>query len=94
MSDNTKLNPGSPGGDTVRTLDRTGTGIPKTEVVTLDLGSGDGRSEFVSGFPLPITFPDIPVDDDGIQQISLSSSTMDSIEILFRQLIAVGLRGG
>jgi len=43
-SDNTLLNPGA-GGDTIRTLDRTGTGSPKTEVVQLDLGGPDPNKE-------------------------------------------------
>ena len=44
MADNTLLNIGA-GGDTIRTLDRTGTGTPKTEVVQLDLGGADPNRE-------------------------------------------------
>ena len=44
MADNTLLNPGA-GGDTIRTLDRTGTGTPKTEVVQLDVGGPDPNAE-------------------------------------------------
>lgn len=86
MADNTLLNPGA-GGDTIRTLDKTGTGVPKTEVVALDLGGGDGSSEFITGFPIPAT-ADSQIDDDGNPQVSLSYGTMDAIEVLFRQLIA------
>jgi hypothetical protein len=88
MADNTLLNPGSVGGDTIRTLDRTGTGAPKTEVVTIDLGGGDGRGENIINFPIPTASPDAPVDDDMFPVFSLSPSSMDAIEMLFRQLIA------
>jgi hypothetical protein len=88
VTDNTNLNPGV-GGDTIRTLDRTGTGQPKTEVVTIDLGGGDGRSESILSFPISVSNPDAPVDDDGNPVISLSATTIDAIEMLFRQLIAV-----
>ena len=44
MADNTVLNPGA-SGDTIRTLDRTATGSPKTEVVTLDLGGPEPNAE-------------------------------------------------
>jgi hypothetical protein len=44
MASNTNLNPGS-GGDTIRTLDRTGTGSPKTEAVALDLGGPTPNAE-------------------------------------------------
>jgi hypothetical protein len=87
MADNTLLNLGNLG-DTIRTLDKTGTGIPKTEVVALDLGGGDGRSEFLSSYPLPISLPDVSQDDDGNPVFSLSPSTIDALEILFRQTIA------
>jgi hypothetical protein len=85
--DNTTLPTGA-GGDTIRTLDKTGTGAPKTEVVALDLGGGDGRSEFIASAPLPVALADVPPDDDGTPTLSLSSATMDQLEILFRQLIA------
>ena len=55
MTDNTLLNPGSPGGDTVRTLDRTGTGTPKTEVVQLDAGGPDPNSESLVNANNPLT---------------------------------------
>lgn len=84
MSDNTTLPSGS-GGDTIRTIDKTGTGLPKTEVVALDLGGGDGRSESILNFPVPASLPDVPVDDDGNPMFSLSPSTMDALEMLFRQ---------
>lgn len=84
--DNTVLPTGG-GGDSIRTLDKTGTGIPKTEVVALDLGGGNGRSESIASFPLPVTL-DGPVDDDGNPTLSLSSASMDALEILFRQTIA------
>lgn len=87
MSDNTTLPVGA-GGDTIRTLDKTGTGTPKTEVVALDLGGGDGRSEFITGFPLPTALSDVPVDDDGNPTFSLSPASMDALEILFRQTIS------
>ena len=44
MSDNTTLNPGA-AGDSVRTLDRTGTGAPKTEVTQLDIGGPSPNAE-------------------------------------------------
>lgn len=55
MSDNTQL-PSAAGGDTIRTLDRTGLGLPKTEVVQLDAaGSSASKESLVSGNnPLPI----------------------------------------
>lgn len=86
MADNTQLGVAA-GGDSIRTLDKTGTGAPKTEVVGLDLGGGDGRGEFIASFPLPVT-SDAPVDDDNIPLLSLSPSSMDAIEMLFRQTIA------
>lgn len=85
--DNTTLPTGG-GGDTIRTLDKTGTGAPKTEVVALDLGGGDGRSEAIASFPLPVKLDDVPVDDDGTPIYSFSGATLDAIEMLFRQLIA------
>jgi hypothetical protein len=88
MSDNTTLP--TPGlGDTIRTLDKTGTGAPKTEVVTMDVGGGDGRAENLLTLPIPTALSDVPTDDDGIPVFSLSPASMDAIEILFRQLIAV-----
>jgi hypothetical protein len=89
MTDNTQLPPGT-GGDTIRTLDKTGTGLPKTEVVAIDLGGGDGRSENILTFPIP-TAPDIPSDDDSYPTLSLSPNTMDALETLFRQLMAAVL---
>lgn len=55
MSDDTTLNQAA-GGDTVRTLDRTGTGKPKTEVVQLDTaGSSLNAESLVSAQnPLPV----------------------------------------
>lgn len=44
MADNTTLNVGTQG-DVIRTLDRTGTGAPKTEVVTLDLAGPEPNAE-------------------------------------------------
>jgi hypothetical protein len=87
MADNTLLNVGI-AGDVIRTLDKTGTGNPKTEVVALDLGGGDGRSEQISGFPIPASLPDVPVDDDGVPLSSWSPSTMDWFETLMRQTMA------
>src|SRR6266403_1081061 len=88
--DNTVL-PSGGGGDSIRTLDKTGTGAPKTEVVAWDLGGGDGRSEFIATQPLPTALADVPVDDDGNPLFSLSPSSMDALEMLFRQTItAVG----
>lgn len=86
MADNTQLATAA-GGDTIRTLDKSGSGAPKTEVVALDLGGGDGRSEFIATAPLPIAL-DGPVDDDGVPLWSLSPSSMDALEMLFRQTIA------
>lgn len=56
MSDNTTLAPAS-GGDTVRTLDRTGTGAPKTEVVQLDVGGASTSAESLVSAqnPLPVS---------------------------------------
>lgn len=88
MSDNTQLSPAVAPGDVIRTLDKTGTGAPKTEVIGLDLGGGDGRPELIGSFPLPAALPDLPTDDDAAPQFSLSSATMDALEILFRQTIA------
>lgn len=85
--DNTQLQVGA-GGDTIRTLDKTGTGAPKTEVVALDLGGGDGRSEYIGSYPLPVKLDDVPVDDDGNPLASLSPATLDALEILFRQTMA------
>jgi hypothetical protein len=93
MVDNTLLNVVGVAGDTVRTLDKTGTGAPKTEVVTIDLGGGDGRAENILYFPIPVSLADIPQDDDAIPMISMSSSSMDNIEMLFRQLIATMKHG-
>ena len=87
MTDNTQLPPGT-GGDTIRTLDKTGTGLPKTEVVAIDLGGGDGRSENIPSFPIPTVLSDVSQDDDGVPVFSFSPSTMDALEILFRQLMA------
>jgi hypothetical protein len=92
MTDNTLLNPGV-GGDTVRTLDKTGNGAPKTEVVTIDVGGGDGRSEFISAYPIPAILADVPQDDDGNPVFSLSPVSMDALEMLFRQLIAATFHG-
>lgn len=86
MPDNTTLLSGG-GGDTIRTLDKTGTGQPKTEVVALDLAGGDGRGENILSFPVPTALADVPVDDDGTPTLSLSPVTMDALEMLFRQLI-------
>ena len=86
MADNTALNPGV-SGDIVRTLDKTGKGAPKTEVVTIDVGGGDGRSEFISAYPIPAILADVPQDDDGNPFFSISQNSMDNIEILFRQLM-------
>lgn len=78
-TDNTRLNPGS-GGDTIRTLDRTGTGAPKTEVVQLDLGGPDPNAEFlvaagsaVSARSLPVVIASdqaaVPITTSGALQI-------------------------
>lgn len=55
MPDNTQLPTGA-GGDTIRTLDRTGLGLPKTEVVQLDAAGNSLNAEsLVSGNnPLPV----------------------------------------
>lgn len=87
MTDNTQLPPGT-GGDTIRTLDKTGTGLPKTEVVALDLGGGDGRGENILTFPIPTALADVPQDDDGGPVVTLSQTSIDALEVLFRQLIA------
>lgn len=87
MPDNTTL-PSGTGGDTIRTLDKTGTGSPKTEVVALDLAGGDGRGENILTFPVPTALADVPVDDDGTPMFSFSPVTMDALESLFRQLMA------
>jgi hypothetical protein len=87
MADNTTLPPGV-GGDTFRTLDKTGTGTPKTEVFALDVAGGDGRGENILTFPVPTSLPDVPVDDDGGTSVSLSPATTDALEVLFRQLMA------
>lgn len=54
--DNTTLNPAS-GGDAVRTLDRTGTGVPKTEVVQLDVAGPSSSAESLvsAANPLPVS---------------------------------------
>jgi hypothetical protein len=89
VSDNTQLPPGA-GGDTIRTLDKTGTGAPKTEVVALDLGGG--RGELILRAPIPVVLADVPVDDDGTPVVSLSASTLDALDMLFRQTIAATQR--
>lgn len=89
MSDNTTLNP--PGvGDVIRTLDKGRADGAETEVVTLDVG---GRGENILTFPIPVALPDVLPDDDGIPVFSLSPVSMDAIEMLIRQLIAVMPRG-
>lgn len=88
MSDNTALAPAT-SGDTIRTLDKGRTDGAKTEVVTLDVG---GRGENILTFPVPVTLADVPQDDDGILVLSLSPASMDAIEMLFRQLIAISGR--
>lgn len=87
MADNTTL-PSGTGGDTIRTLDKSGTGIPKTEMVAVDLGGGDGRGESILTLPMQAALADIPVDDDGTPLFSLSPTSMDALEMLFRQTIA------
>lgn len=88
MSDNTQLpTPGA--GDTIRTLDKTGRGLPKTEAVVLDIAGGNGRAEQILSVPVPVGLPELAVDDEGIPLVSLSPATMDAIEMLFRQLIAI-----
>lgn len=57
MSDNTLLNPGT-GGDVIRTLDKTGTGVPKTQVVALDVGGGDGTGEVIASLDSPVPVMD------------------------------------
>lgn len=91
MTDNTVLIAGT-GGDTIRTLDKSGTGSPKTEVVAIDLAGSDGRGENIASFPLPVA-ADLATDDDGFPFMSLSATSMDAIEMLFRQLIAAVGRG-
>lgn len=46
MADNTLLNVGS-GGDSIRDIDRTGTGAPKTQVVALDFGGPGATAEII-----------------------------------------------
>lgn len=87
MADNTPLLPGT-GGDTIRTLDKTGRGLPKTEVIALDLGGGDGRPENILTLPVPMALAEVPVDDDGLPVFSLSAVSTDALEKLFRQLMA------
>jgi hypothetical protein len=57
MSDNTLLNPGN-GGDVIRTLDKTGTGVPKTQVIALDVGGGDGTQEVIASLNKPVPILD------------------------------------
>lgn len=54
-TDNTLLNVGS-GGDTIRTLAKTGNSGAKTEVVQLDAGGGDANAESLvsASNPLPV----------------------------------------
>lgn len=88
MPDNTTLP--TPGlGDVIRTLDKGRSDHAETEVVTIDVG---GQGENILTFPVPVAL-DVPQDDDGSPVMSLSSVTMDAIEILFRQLMAVMKRG-
>lgn len=87
MPDNTTLPTGS-GGDTIRTLDKTGTGTPKTEVVALDVAGGDGRGENILTFPVPTALADVPQDDDGLPTVTLSQPSIDALESVLRQLIA------
>lgn len=89
MSDNTALNPAT-SGDTIRTLDKGRSDGAKTEVVTLDVG---GRGENILTAPVSVSLPDVPQDDDGIPVFSLSPTSMDAIEMLFRQLKVVCGRG-
>lgn len=92
-SDNTQVNPAvAPGGSAIRTLDKTGAGAPKTELAALDLGGGAGRPELIASLPVPIAWADAPVDDDGALVCSLSAASLDALEILFRQLMAVAGR--
>lgn len=93
MADNTTLTKGTQDGDPIRLLDKTGTGAPKTEVVALDVGGGDGTGELIASSPLPITLVDVPTDDDGNRVLSLSPASMDALEMLFRQLMAAARHG-
>jgi len=90
--DNTTLpSPGS--GDTIRTLDKGRSDGAKTEVVIVDVGGGDGRSENLLTFPVPVSLADVPQDDDGLPVFSLSPASMDNTETLFRQLMAAARHG-
>jgi hypothetical protein len=60
VSDNTTLPPGA-GGDTIRTLDRTGTGSPKTEVVQLDVGGPEPNSEELLSLGKQLADDSLPV---------------------------------
>ena len=60
MSDNTTLPPGA-GGDTIRTLDRTGTGSPKTEVVQLDVGPWSRTRRSYSSLESSLADDSLPV---------------------------------
>ena len=80
MADNTVL-PTSGAGESIRTLDKTGTGTPKTEVLALDAVGGSGRGENILTFPLSASH-DFPLDDDAVPVVSLSPPTLDALEIL------------
>jgi len=77
MTDNTPLNPGT-GGDSVRDIDKTGTGI-KTQVMVLDAGGG-GAENLVSannGLPVNVNGTDtagathrILTDTKGVLQVN------------------------
>jgi hypothetical protein len=84
MADNTVLNPGSLG-DTIRTLDRTKTGSPKTEVVTLDLGGPEPNAENLLAAgqatmagSLPVTIASNQVDPYMLQLLMLKSLTLQA----------------
>lgn len=84
MADNTTLNPGS-SGDVIRTLDRTGTGVPKTEVVQLDLGGGDPNREFLIQAVVPVALDGAQYDDDGNILVAFAPSTDAATNTLQQQ---------
>lgn len=71
MSDNTLIPPGSIGGDTIRDIDRSGSG-PKTQVVALDAGGQSVESLVSPTNPLPVSVQTDPkqFDDDGIPYVN------------------------
>lgn len=87
MADNTVLNTGS-GGDSMRTIDRSGSG-PKTQVISLDVGASGAGNESILRVGQQVAAASIPVVLPSAQDPSVNLDAVASLTALARLIAGI-----